>query len=159
MLTSGLEVSLQTGISFIITVDKKKQCTKAARIPRAASWPPADSLRLLLLLKQKASPTAPPPISPSREMAQSLELLLIQFLMPDNDARRQAEEQIKRLARDPNVVPSLVHHLRTAKSPNVRQLSAVLLRKKVTSHWPKLSRPDKASLKSALLDSITLDNR
>jgi importin-4 len=92
-------------------------------------------------------------------MAQSLELLLIQFLMPDNDARRQAEEQIKRLARDPNVVPSLVHHLRTAKSPNVRQLSAVLLRKKVTSHWPKLSRPDKASLKSALLDSITLDNR
>ncbi|KAJ1686897.1 hypothetical protein LUZ63_018287 [Rhynchospora breviuscula] len=91
-------------------------------------------------------------------MAQSLELLLIQFLMPDNDARRQAEEQIKRLARDPTVVPSLVHHLRTAKSPNVRQLSAVLLRKKVTSHWPKLSRPDKASLKSALLDSITLDN-
>ncbi|KAL1536317.1 importin-4 isoform X1 [Salvia divinorum] len=52
-------------------------------------------------------------------MAQSLELLLIQFLMPDNDARRQAEDQIKRLAKDPQVVPALVHHLRTAKTPNV----------------------------------------
>ncbi|GJN08396.1 hypothetical protein PR202_ga26309 [Eleusine coracana subsp. coracana] len=92
-------------------------------------------------------------------MAQSLELLLIQFLMPDNDARRQAEEQIRRLARDPQVVPALVHHLRTAKTPNVRQLAAVLLRKKITSHWPKLPRHGKASLKEALIDSITLDHR
>ncbi|KAL3724143.1 hypothetical protein ACJRO7_036203 [Eucalyptus globulus] len=69
-------------------------------------------------------------------MAQSLELLLIQFLMPDNDARRQAEEQIKRLAKDPQVVPALVQHLRTAKTPNVRQLAAVLLRKKITGHGP-----------------------
>ncbi|CAA6664910.1 unnamed protein product [Spirodela intermedia] len=69
---------------------------------------------------------------------QSLELLLLQFLMPDNEARRQAEEQIKRLAKDPQVVPSLIHHLRTAKTPNVRQLSAVLLRKKITGHWAKL---------------------
>ncbi|CAL4938634.1 unnamed protein product [Urochloa decumbens] len=91
-------------------------------------------------------------------MAQSLELLLIQFLMPDNDARRQAEEQIRRLARDPQVVPALVHHLRTAKTPNVRQLAAVLLRKKITSHWPKLPLDAKASLKQALIDSITLDN-
>ena len=72
-------------------------------------------------------------------MAQSLELLLIQFLMPDNDARRQAEDQIKRLAKDPQVVPALVQHMRTAKTPNVRQLAAVLLRKKITGHWAKLS--------------------
>ncbi|RCV45445.1 hypothetical protein SETIT_9G454600v2 [Setaria italica] len=91
-------------------------------------------------------------------MAQSLELLLIQFLMPDNDARRQAEEQIRRLARDPQVVPALVHHLRTAKTPNVRQLAAVLLRKKITSHWPKLHPDSKANLKQALIDSITLDH-
>ncbi|KAL5219275.1 hypothetical protein ABZP36_019959 [Zizania latifolia] len=91
-------------------------------------------------------------------MAQSLELLLIQFLMPDNDARRQAEEQIRRLARDPQVVPALVHHLRTAKTPNVRQLAAVLLRKKITSHWPKLPPHAKVSLKQALIDSITIDH-
>ncbi|XP_038984750.1 probable importin subunit beta-4 isoform X3 [Phoenix dactylifera] len=90
-------------------------------------------------------------------MAQSLELLLIQFLMPDNDARRQAEDQIKRLAKDPQVVPALVHHLRTAKTPNVRQLSAVLLRKKITGHWAKLPPHVKHSVKSALIESITLD--
>ncbi|KAJ8647715.1 hypothetical protein MRB53_000738 [Persea americana] len=38
-------------------------------------------------------------------MAQSLELLLIQFFMPDYDARRQAEEQIKRLSKDPRPPP------------------------------------------------------
>ena len=92
-------------------------------------------------------------------MAQSLELLLIQFLMPDNDARRQAEDQIKRLSKDPQVVPALVQHLRTAKTPNVRQLAAVLLRKKITSHWPKLSSHLKQLVKSSLIESITLEHR
>ncbi|KAF8411764.1 hypothetical protein HHK36_004322 [Tetracentron sinense] len=91
-------------------------------------------------------------------MAQSLELLLIQFLMPDNDARRQAEEQIKRLAKDPQVIPALVHHLRTAKTPNVRQLSAVLLRKKITGHWAKLSPQLRQLVKSSLIESITLEH-
>ncbi|WOL18351.1 putative importin subunit beta-4 isoform X1 [Canna indica] len=91
-------------------------------------------------------------------MAQSLELLLIQVLMPDNDARRQAEEQIKRLSKDPAVVPALVHHLRTAKTSNVRQLAAVLLRKKITGHWTKLSPAIKLSVKQALIDSITLEH-
>ncbi|EHA8590505.1 hypothetical protein COCNU_scaffold019532G000090 [Cocos nucifera] len=56
-------------------------------------------------------------------MAMSMELLLIQFLMPDNDAWRQAK--------DPQVVPALVDHLHTAKTSTIRQLSAVLLRKKI----------------------------
>ncbi|KAF5747486.1 importin-4 [Tripterygium wilfordii] len=91
-------------------------------------------------------------------MAQSLELLLIQFLMPDNDARRQAEEQIKRLAKDPQVVPALVQHLRTAKTPNVRQLAAVLLRKKITGHWAKLSPQLKHLVKQSLIESITVEH-
>ncbi|KAK9096070.1 hypothetical protein Sjap_021567 [Stephania japonica] len=91
-------------------------------------------------------------------MAQSLELLLIQFLMPDNDARRQAEEQIKRLAKDPQVIPALVHHLRTAKTPNVRQLAAVLLRKKITGHWAKLPPQLRQLVKSSLIESITVEH-
>uniref|UniRef100_A0A2P2KVC1 Importin-4 n=1 Tax=Rhizophora mucronata TaxID=61149 RepID=A0A2P2KVC1_RHIMU len=91
-------------------------------------------------------------------MAQSLELLLIQFLMPDNDARRQAEEQIKRLAKDPQVVPALLQHLRTAKTPNVRQLAAVLLRKKITGHWAKLSPQFKHLVKQSLIESITMEH-
>lgn len=91
-------------------------------------------------------------------MAQSLELLLIQFLMPDNDARRQAEDQIKRLSKDPQVVPALVHHLRTAKTPNVRQLAAVLLRKKITGHWSKLSPQLRQVVKQSLIESITMEH-
>ncbi|VFQ81777.1 unnamed protein product [Cuscuta campestris] len=91
-------------------------------------------------------------------MAQSLELLLIQFLMPDNDARRQAEDQIKRLAKDPQVVPALVHHLRTAKTPNVRQLAAVLLRKKITGHWGKLTPQLRQLVKQSLIESITVEH-
>ncbi|XP_050375567.1 uncharacterized protein LOC126793165 [Argentina anserina] len=91
-------------------------------------------------------------------MSQSLELLLIQFLMPDNDARRQAEDQIKRLAKDPQVVPALVQHLRTAKTPNVRQLAAVLLRKKITGHWAKLSPQLKSLVKQSLIESITMEH-
>lgn len=95
----------------------------------------------------------------SDDMSQSLELLLIQFLMPDNDARRQAEDQIKRLAKDPQVVPALVQHLRTAKTPNVRQLAAVLLRKKITGHWAKLSPQIKHLVKQSLIESITMEHR
>ncbi|XP_051145314.1 uncharacterized protein LOC127261141 [Andrographis paniculata] len=91
-------------------------------------------------------------------MAQSLELLLIQFLMPDNDARRQAEDQIKRLSKDPQVVPALIHHLRTAKTPNVRQLAAVLLRKKITGHWGKLSPEVRGQVKQSLIESITMEH-
>ncbi|KAJ9561307.1 hypothetical protein OSB04_006467 [Centaurea solstitialis] len=90
-------------------------------------------------------------------MAQSLELLLLQFLMPDNEARRQAEDQIKRLARDPQVVLSLVHQIRTAKTPNVRQLSAVLLRKKIRGHWIKLPDDLRHLVKHYLLESVTTD--
>ncbi|KAL6545742.1 hypothetical protein OROGR_009616 [Orobanche gracilis] len=91
-------------------------------------------------------------------MAQSMELLLIQFLMPDNDARRQAEDQIKRLSKDPQVVPALIHHLRTAKTPNVRQLAAVLLRKKITGHWAKLSPQLRQLVKQSLTESIIVEH-
>lgn len=79
--------------------------------------------------------------------------------MPDNDARMQAEEQIKRLAKDPQVVPALVQHLRTAKTPNVRQLAAVLLRKKITGHWAKLAPQIKQLVKQSLIESITMEHR
>ncbi|KAJ8759634.1 hypothetical protein K2173_009281 [Erythroxylum novogranatense] len=78
--------------------------------------------------------------------------------MPDNDARRQAEDQIKRLAKDPQVVPALLQHLRSAKTPNVSQLAAVLLRKKITGHWPKLSPQLKHLVKQSLIESITMEH-
>ncbi|XP_023756369.1 uncharacterized protein LOC111904893 isoform X1 [Lactuca sativa] len=91
-------------------------------------------------------------------MAQSLELLILQFLMPDDDARRQAEDQIKRMVRDPTVVPVLIDHIRTAKTPNVRQLSAVLLRKKIKGHWPNLLPELRQLVMQSLIESIATEN-
>lgn len=90
---------------------------------------------------------------------EQLELLLLQFLRPDNEARKQAEEQIKRLSKDPLIVSALLHHMRTAPSSNVRQLAAVLLRKKIVGHWMKLTHPVRQSVKSTLLESITVEHR
>ncbi|MCO5558951.1 hypothetical protein L7F22_012542 [Adiantum nelumboides] len=90
---------------------------------------------------------------------EQLELLLLQFLRPDNEARKQAEEQIKRLAKDPMIVPALLHHMRVAPSFNVRQLAAVLLRKKIVGHWMKLTSQVRQLVKSTLLESITVEHR
>ncbi|CAK8570679.1 unnamed protein product [Lathyrus sativus] len=76
--------------------------------------------------------------------------------MPDNDTHRQVEDQIKRLAKYPQVFHALVLHLRIAKTPNVCQFVVVLLRKKITSHWSKLSPQDKQLVKDSLIQSITL---
>ncbi|KAG6541698.1 hypothetical protein Mapa_016963 [Marchantia paleacea] len=86
-----------------------------------------------------------------------LEFLLLQFLVPDNAARKAAEEQIRKLSKDSQIVPALLHHIRTAQAPNVRQLAAVLLRKKVTGHWMRLPAEGKNSAKSILLESVTAD--
>ena len=90
---------------------------------------------------------------------EQLELFLLQFLRPDNEARKQAEEQIKRLAKDPLIISALLLHVRSAPSSNVRQLAAVLLRKKIVGHWMKLSPQVRASVKAALLESITVEHR
>eukprot|EP00249_Psilotum_nudum_P024844 c29306_g1_i2 orf=418-3579(+) len=87
-----------------------------------------------------------------------LELLLVQFLRPDNEARMQAEEHINRLAKDPAIIPSLVYHVRAAHSSNVRQLAAVLLRKKIIGHWMRLTTQVRDSVKSSLLESITMEH-
>lgn len=88
-----------------------------------------------------------------------LGVLLGQFLVPDNASRKQAEEQIRRLSKDPLLVPALLHHVRCSPYPEVRQLAAVLLRKKITGHWMQLSAEMRNNVKSTLLESITLENR
>jgi hypothetical protein len=88
-----------------------------------------------------------------------LDVLLGQFLVPDNASRKHAEEQIRRLSKDPLLVPALLHHVRSSPYPEVRQLAAVLLRKKITGHWMQLSVEVRNNVKSTLLESITLENR
>ncbi|CAM6083186.1 unnamed protein product [Calypogeia fissa] len=87
----------------------------------------------------------------------TLENLLLQFMLPDNNARKAAEEQIRKLSKDVQIVPALVQLVRSAQNPAVRQLAAVILRKKITGHWMRLAPDVKNSSKVALLDSVTTD--
>lgn len=52
--------------------------------------------------------------------------------------RKQAEDAVKQLSNRPEVIPQLVQQLQSAADPQVRQLSAVLLRKWIVRHWDKL---------------------
>ena len=53
----------------------------------------------------------------------------------------QAEEAVKQAAKQAAIVPLLLERLAGAPDPRVRQLAAVLLRKRVTSHWQHLDPP------------------
>ena len=50
----------------------------------------------------------------------------------------QAEEAVKAAAKQPALVGQLLERLGAASDPQVRQLAAVLLRKRITSAWQHL---------------------
>eukprot|EP00959_Pyramimonas_sp_CCMP1952_P296284 6198010-Pyramimonas_sp.AAC.1 len=56
--------------------------------------------------------------------------ILRQLLVPVNEARKQAEERFKVVSKNANVVSGLLEYLHASPEPEVRQLAALLLRKK-----------------------------
>ncbi|CAI5510371.1 unnamed protein product [Closterium sp. Naga37s-1] len=86
-----------------------------------------------------------------------LAAVLQQLLLPDNDSRKAAEAAFKQLSKDPAVLLALLHFLKAGPAPDVRQLAAVLMRKKVAGLWAQQPAEAKASIKSALLESIALE--
>ncbi|CAI5467286.1 unnamed protein product, partial [Closterium sp. Yama58-4] len=86
-----------------------------------------------------------------------LAAVLQQLLLPENESRKAAEAAFKQLSKDPAVLLALLHFLKAGPSPDVRQLAAVLMRKKVAGLWAQQPAEAKASIKSALLESIALE--
>nr|XP_022312451.1 importin-4-like isoform X1 [Crassostrea virginica] len=64
-------------------------------------------------------------------MASVLEETLGRLLLPDNNTIKQATLELKEIFKDPNIVPGLCQILSSSQSAQVRQLAAVLLRRKV----------------------------
>ena len=58
------------------------------------------------------------------------------------------------MAKDPQVVPALLNHARSDADPQVRQLAAVVLKRRVLAHWSKLPRDHQEQVKNILLDAI-----
>jgi hypothetical protein len=94
-------------------------------------------------------------------MAHQSELpaVLAAALSIDNEQRKQAEARIATLSKDPALVPALVEQLRLAPDERVRQLAAILLRRRTLPLWLKLPEPTREALKVALVDAIVREPR
>ncbi|CAH1269854.1 IPO4 [Branchiostoma lanceolatum] len=87
-------------------------------------------------------------------MAQSLETILENLLVPDNAVIQQATTQLQEAYKDPAIVPALCGVLGSSQNPQVRQYAAVLLRRKIAKQWKKFDQETQASLKATLLQVL-----
>uniref|UniRef100_A0A8C4YN63 Importin 4 n=1 Tax=Gopherus evgoodei TaxID=1825980 RepID=A0A8C4YN63_9SAUR len=77
--------------------------------------------------------------------------VLSDLLQPDNALIQQATAQLREAFRHPEVLPQLCQLLAGAPDPQIRQLAAVLLRRRLTKHWRKLSPEE---LKNLVLGAL-----
>ncbi|KAG8455383.1 hypothetical protein GDO86_001542 [Hymenochirus boettgeri] len=87
-------------------------------------------------------------------MAQVLHTILTNLLQPDNAVIQQATVQLKEAFKDPQIIPALFDVLRGAQELQIRQFSAVLLRRRLAKQWKSISQDQQQSLKTLVLDTI-----
>ncbi|KIY92330.1 hypothetical protein MNEG_15633 [Monoraphidium neglectum] len=82
-----------------------------------------------------------------------LDAMLAACLGFDNQARKAAEKALKQLSGHADYVPELCKRLEAADA-QVRQLAAVLVRKAVSKHFPKLPPEAQARIRALLLQRV-----
>ena len=102
----------------------------------------------------KATKTAKAATPAAGATLANLPELLRALLAPDNEVRDKAEATLKVLGKDPQIVPALLTHVRGDADAQVRQLSAVVLKRRILGQWAKLPRETHDQVKSVLLDGI-----
>ena len=82
--------------------------------------------------------------------------ILRALLSADNASRGVAEATLKALIRDARgrCVAALLRHARGDADASVRQLAAVVLKRKVLAHWSTLAPPHQEDFKNALLEGV-----
>ncbi|XP_023217286.1 importin-4-like [Centruroides sculpturatus] len=93
-------------------------------------------------------------------MIEILEDILLRLLVPDNAVIQRATEELKTHFRDNSIIPSLCTILVSSTNVQVRQYSAILLRRKLSKRkqWEQLDQQLKNSLKVSLLEFVTKEN-
>ncbi len=98
--------------------------------------------------------------SPSKEVLAALqnptnlEALLLQLTAPDTQVIQQAEAIVKKYVKNPVCVAGLVQQVQGSSYVQVRQLAAMLLRRRLGPLWSKLDAPIKEGLKGALIQAV-----
>ncbi|XP_044129078.1 importin-4 [Bufo gargarizans] len=87
-------------------------------------------------------------------MAHILEAILTSLLQPDNAVIQQATAQLKEAVKDPSIIPALCDVLQGAQDPQIRQFSAVLLRRRLIKRWKIMPVDQQKSVKTLLLEAI-----
>uniref|UniRef100_A0A8C5PG40 Importin N-terminal domain-containing protein n=1 Tax=Leptobrachium leishanense TaxID=445787 RepID=A0A8C5PG40_9ANUR len=90
----------------------------------------------------------------SRPAGGLLEQILSSLLQPDNAVIQQATVQLKEAVKDPMIIPALCDVLRGSPDMQIRQLAAVLLRRRLTKHYKSIPSEQRETLKSLLLEAI-----
>jgi hypothetical protein len=82
--------------------------------------------------------------------------ILRALLSAENESRGVAEATLKALVRDARgrCIAALLRHARGDADASVRQLAAVVLKRKVLAHWSTLSAPSQEEFKNALLEGV-----
>ncbi|XP_045306460.1 importin-4 [Leopardus geoffroyi] len=83
-----------------------------------------------------------------------LEQILGELLLPDTERIRRATEQLQTVLRDPAALPALCDLLASAADPQIRQFAAVLTRRRLSTHWRRLTAEHRESLKSLVLSAF-----
>eukprot|EP00644_Phytophthora_capsici_P000243 jgi/Phyca11/532200/estExt2_fgenesh1_pg.C_PHYCAscaffold_40145 len=88
---------------------------------------------------------------------EQLEACLLQLTHPDTEQIKQAEIALKTYTKQIASVGGLLTQLQLSAKPEVRQLAALMLRKKIFKHWPKLDAAAQAQAKQVLLSRAAED--
>ncbi|KAF1332198.1 Importin-like protein, partial [Globisporangium splendens] len=82
---------------------------------------------------------------------EQLEACLLQLTNPNTEQIKQAEAALKPYLKKISSVGGLMTQLQLSQKAEVRQLAALMLRKKLFKHWPKIDEGTQAGVKQALL--------
>eukprot|EP01135_Chromosphaera_perkinsii_P011601 Nk52_evm40s2449 gene=Nk52_evmTU40s2449 len=93
------------------------------------------------------------PVMNQNDMEQ-LEQLLRQLLQPDNVIITQATQRLKEYFKQPESILAFTQMSCTSQYPEIRQLAAVVLRRRLPSRWEKISAEQQEVVKSELLNNI-----
>lgn len=101
-----------------------------------------------------------PALSPTKEMIDALanpvnlEALLLQLTAPDTRTIATGEAVIKRYLKGLGCVPGLIQQIQGSNYLQVRQLAAMLLRRRLGQLWSKLDANTKEGVKVTLIQCI-----
>ncbi|XP_068954024.1 importin-4 isoform X2 [Petaurus breviceps papuanus] len=83
-----------------------------------------------------------------------LEGILRELLLPETERIRRATEQLQAALRNPGALPALCELLTHALDPQIRQFSALLIRRRLNTRWRRLAVSTRESLKSLVLRAL-----